>query len=215
MAEAADAAETLEVLHEVSSILHTGLDKESLRVLIGLCESGVNPEALALVKMVFVTVGTTLFDELIRAADQDDVLQRLWQLGYRRVLMQTGKGAYQPAEGDRRCGMHVSCYRFKPTLAEDMARADLIISHAGAGSIMEALTLAKPLVVVVNDALMGNHQSELARAMAERCHALAATPPRLARALSADALAALRPYPPPPRADAFLLVLNEEVARDG
>lgn len=35
----------------------------------------------------------------------------------------------------------ISCesYRFKPTLQEDMARADLVISHAGAGSIMEAL----------------------------------------------------------------------------
>lgn len=35
----------------------------------------------------------------------------------------------------------VSCqsYRFKPTLQQDMARADLVISHAGAGSIMEAL----------------------------------------------------------------------------
>lgn len=30
-------------------------------------------------------------------------------------------------------------YRFKPTLQEDMARADMIISHAGAGSVMEAL----------------------------------------------------------------------------
>lgn len=30
-------------------------------------------------------------------------------------------------------------YRYKPTLQEDMQRADLVISHAGAGSIMEAL----------------------------------------------------------------------------
>ncbi len=30
-------------------------------------------------------------------------------------------------------------YRFKPTLQEDMARADVVISHAGAGSVMEAL----------------------------------------------------------------------------
>jgi TRAP-type C4-dicarboxylate transport system substrate-binding protein len=33
MADAADAAETLDVLHEISAILNTGLDKESLRLL--------------------------------------------------------------------------------------------------------------------------------------------------------------------------------------
>lgn len=35
-------------------------------------------------------------------------------------------------------------YRFKPTLHEDMARSDMIISHAGAGSVMEALGEAHP-----------------------------------------------------------------------
>ncbi|CAN0202704.1 unnamed protein product, partial [Ectocarpus sp. 13 AM-2016] len=30
-------------------------------------------------------------------------------------------------------------YRFKQTLHEDMARADVVVSHAGAGCVMEAL----------------------------------------------------------------------------
>mmetsp|Transcript_5115 Transcript_5115/g.5971 ORF Transcript_5115/g.5971 Transcript_5115/m.5971 type:complete len:150 (-) Transcript_5115:5-454(-) len=34
-------------------------------------------------------------------------------------------------------------YRFRPSLANDMKRADLILSHAGAGSIMEGLTCAR------------------------------------------------------------------------
>ena len=39
----------LPVVYEISKILNTGLDRETLSILIGLCECGVNPEALALV----------------------------------------------------------------------------------------------------------------------------------------------------------------------
>ena len=41
--------ETLDILHEISLILNTGLDRETLSLCVSLCESGVNPEALAAV----------------------------------------------------------------------------------------------------------------------------------------------------------------------
>lgn len=44
-AKAADQA--LDNLHQISNILDCGLDKDTLRILVGLCEAGVNPEALA------------------------------------------------------------------------------------------------------------------------------------------------------------------------
>ena len=37
------------VLYDISQLLQTGLDRETLAVLVGLTESGVNPEALAAV----------------------------------------------------------------------------------------------------------------------------------------------------------------------
>ena len=37
------------VLFDISQLLHTGLDRETLNCLVGLTESGVNPEALAAV----------------------------------------------------------------------------------------------------------------------------------------------------------------------
>jgi len=37
------------VAYELSQVLDTGLDKETLSILMALCENGVNPEALALV----------------------------------------------------------------------------------------------------------------------------------------------------------------------
>jgi len=37
------------VVYEISRLLNTGLDRQTLSILISLCEAGVNPEALAAV----------------------------------------------------------------------------------------------------------------------------------------------------------------------
>ena len=70
-------------------------------------------------------------------------------------------------------------YRFAPSLKADMESADIVISHAGAGSIMEALRARKPLMVVVNEKLMDNHQWEIADAMKAGNHLLTSTPATL------------------------------------
>jgi mitotic-spindle organizing protein 1 len=43
------AAQTLDVLHEMSKLLNTGLTRDQLMICVTLCEAGVNPEALAAV----------------------------------------------------------------------------------------------------------------------------------------------------------------------
>ena len=43
------ARETFQVLLELSKLLNTGLDAETLAICVRLCENGVKPEALALV----------------------------------------------------------------------------------------------------------------------------------------------------------------------
>jgi len=42
-----DARETFQTLHEISRLLNTGLDMETLAICVRLCEQGANPEALA------------------------------------------------------------------------------------------------------------------------------------------------------------------------
>uniref|UniRef100_A0A8C5VCW9 Mitotic-spindle organizing protein 1 n=1 Tax=Microcebus murinus TaxID=30608 RepID=A0A8C5VCW9_MICMU len=39
--------ETMDVLLEISRILNTGLDMETLSICVRLCEQGINPEALS------------------------------------------------------------------------------------------------------------------------------------------------------------------------
>jgi len=41
------AKETMDILMEISRVLNTGLDEETLALCLRLCEAGVNPEALA------------------------------------------------------------------------------------------------------------------------------------------------------------------------
>lgn len=43
------AADTMSVLMEVSDLLNTGLDADTLALCVRLCEQGVNPEALAVI----------------------------------------------------------------------------------------------------------------------------------------------------------------------
>ncbi|KAF2233185.1 hypothetical protein EV356DRAFT_217346 [Viridothelium virens] len=41
------ARETIDILHEISTLLNTHLDRHSLSLCVSLIENGVNPEALA------------------------------------------------------------------------------------------------------------------------------------------------------------------------
>ena len=125
-------------------------------------------------RILFVTVGTTSFDPLIRIVSSSTFLQLAKDLGYTTILVQYGKGEYIPFQDEpaqnktNNCGIHCEAYRFKPSLQEDVQSASLILSHAGAGSIMEALAAHKKMIVVINNSLMHNHQWEVAHALAQR-----------------------------------------------
>ena len=45
-----------------------------------------------------------------------------------------------------------------------------VIYLTGAGSVLEALGCKRPLVVVINEELMGNHQMELAKQLRKDGH---------------------------------------------
>ncbi|XP_077466473.1 UDP-N-acetylglucosamine transferase subunit ALG13 isoform X2 [Stigmatopora argus] len=77
-----------------------------------------------------------------------------------------------------------------------MQEADLIVSHAGAGSCLEALGAGKDLLVVVNDKLMDNHQLELARQLHKDSHLLYCTCNTLTETLRSMDLSVLKPFVP-------------------
>lgn len=128
---------------------------------------------------VFVTVGTTDFDELIQSLDSIEFVNALCTLGCRRLVLQIGRGRFEPQQLPTLCAerrIAFEFFRFKPTLDEEMQTADLIICHCGAGSILECISLQKRFVVVVNSSLQDNHQTELSCALATEKYCLTSTP---------------------------------------
>jgi beta-1,4-N-acetylglucosaminyltransferase len=85
----------------------------------------------------FVTVGSTRFDELVDRCTSGPVLAALSSRGYTSLVVQSGNSAVNPAvlqlseQYQSQNGVDITIFKFKPTLAEEFKRADLVIGHAG------------------------------------------------------------------------------------
>ncbi|EDO34824.1 predicted protein, partial [Nematostella vectensis] len=145
--------------------------------------------------VVFVTVGTTSFDKLVETVTSPTICKILQGHGYKKLVLQIGKGEFEP-ECCNQNGFIVEFYRYKDSIAQDIAKASLVISHAGSGSILESLQAKRPLVVVINEELMGNHQLELAHELAEYHHLIYANCRTLQGILQTLDVSALLPFPP-------------------
>lgn len=99
--------------------------------------------------MILVTVGMQLgFDRLIAAMDS-----LAPGLGM-PVIAQIGKGTFQP----RNMEIHT---RIAPERFEDLMReAQLIVSHAGIGTVLTAARCGKPVVLMPRRADLGEHRND-------------------------------------------------------
>jgi len=100
--------------------------------------------------VIFVTVGSSMaFDRLVRAVDE-------WAGFHGRtdVFAQIGQSDYQPK--------HIKAARFMdpPEFRELVRSANLIVAHAGMGSIITALELGKPIVVMPRREHRGEPRSD-------------------------------------------------------
>lgn len=143
---------------------------------------------------IFVTVGTTQFNALISFICTIEFYQVLKQLGCKKLTIQHGKGKVNEQRLEEFKDIDVNTYELKSTIAKDVAQADLVISHAGAGSCIEVLRAGKPLLVVVNDQLADNHQVELAEQLCKDGYLHFCTPSQLTEALSNFDSSTLKKY---------------------
>ncbi|KAG5639528.1 hypothetical protein H0H81_000673 [Sphagnurus paluster] len=154
--------------------------------------------------LAFVTVGSTRFDSLVQSVLEPSVLASLRRKGYTKLVVQCGNSSFELerslAFGARnltleRDGVAIELWKFKPTLQEEYESADLVISHAGSGTILDVLRLGKPLIVVVNPTLLDNHQQELASALADLGHLQHSGIPDLAHTIDNFDPSVLKPFP--------------------
>jgi len=103
---------------------------------------------------------------LIKATSSSNFINSLRESGYQGLHIQSGRGEYTP-DSCSTDDFVIQNFKFKDTLNEEISNASLVISHAGAGSILETLSLQKPLIVIPNEQLMNNHQIQLAHALAK------------------------------------------------
>lgn len=116
---------------------------------------------------IFVSVGThpQPFDRLLRQLDSITAENRAW-----KVFAQTGNSNYKPLRFPFKNFLDAKDYDDK------MQWCDLVISHGGAGTIINALLKKKPLVIVPRmqrfNEHTNDHQVDLAMALDEKGKAI-------------------------------------------
>ena len=149
-------------------------------------------------KRVFVTVGTTRFDQLLETVvggETKEMQSVLKAKGFTQLIIQSGKSLINRTELSE-AKLKVEQYEYKPSLEDDISSADLVISHAGAGTCLEVLEARKPLIVVVNEHLMDNHQVELAEKLGEAGHLEFCVCSTLIDTIENFDASKLKPFPP-------------------
>ncbi|TVZ27531.1 UDP-N-acetylglucosamine transferase subunit ALG13 [Gillisia sp. Hel_I_86] len=100
--------------------------------------------------MIFVTVGTQEpFDRLIKAVDEI-----IPELEDQEIIVQAPMKSYKP--------IHFKTFKFIDPIKYNMIfnRADFIISHAGMGTILSAMTTGKTLIIMPRLIKYGEHRNE-------------------------------------------------------
>ncbi len=91
---------------------------------------------------ILVTVGSTSFDQLVKA--MDNIAKKH---GLKNIKAQIGKGKYKPK--------NMEWFTYDPNIRKHYQWADLIVSIDSAGTIFENLELGKKIIAVTPPNVLG------------------------------------------------------------
>jgi len=109
---------------------------------------------------VVVTVGTTRFDDLINTILTPEILSTLSALNTTTLFIQHGASPLPHLPSTQ---IKIETLKYTTSMTREIQRAELIITHAGTGTILNALQENKKIVVVPNNTLMDGHQTQIAQ----------------------------------------------------
>ncbi|KAL3424307.1 glycosyltransferase family 28 domain-containing protein [Phlyctema vagabunda] len=147
------------------------------------------------VREIFVTVGATAsFDELIERVLTIDFLDTAKELRFNKITIQCGKSypKFKKYMTEKDKAFEISVFDFNEQgLGQEMRGTTagagrvpgVIISHAGSGSILDAMRLGCNIIVVPNETLLDNHQAELADELEAQGYVTKGDIPNLSNAL--------------------------------
>lgn len=127
--------------------------------------------------LLFVTVGSTKFDDLIETVCSEGFQNRALTHGYDSWVVQFGSSTCRCIGNIDRSKIELLAFDYNDNIDDYFAIADLIISHGGTGSILDGIRgpafLEKrdsiPKVVVVpNHSLLHDHQSQICEKLHEQ-----------------------------------------------
>lgn len=107
---------------------------------------------------ILVTLGTTRFDSLIKFIDEN-----ISDNDY-EIIMQIADGVYKPK--------NFEYFTYIEDIKSYYENSDLIICHAGAGTIYQLLEMKKKLIIVPNLDRIDKHQSDISNFMNKNNYAL-------------------------------------------
>lgn len=110
---------------------------------------------------VLVTVGTTRFDSLIKYIDEAFAESPI------TFTFQIADGKYEP--------VNFPFFTFSDDIEKYYRESDLVICHAGAGTIYKLLEIKKKIIIVPNTERRDNHQLDIAAYMEANGYALTVT----------------------------------------
>jgi len=99
-------------------------------------------------------------EEFYRQCVEDKELKQLLQLEV--VLGSQNDSNVVTYRSNKYRGFEMVVFPFSNDIGLFISESDVVISHAGTGSIIDTLRLEKPLIVVTNDKFMNKHQEEVA-----------------------------------------------------
>lgn len=97
---------------------------------------------------VFITVGTTPFDDLIRVCDET-----LGAYDYSIKAQISDSATYIPVSFDS--------FAYDSKIMPYYNWADVIVAHAGAGTFYQLMELGKKVILVPNSELKDGHQNDI------------------------------------------------------